>query len=200
MHAVEDVELVTSPVSEAHTDILSPSTLSMVTVRLSDSEPSETVAEPELQHDNVHNTGRTGLSTEEFDFAQTPKSATDPGELEISQSKGMAESRRISAGSSSSEEHDGGAILDIDRSRRGSSSTTSSNSSTRVDWEELEKTEEQEPRAEGSDEVYLHHLNCPAEDSRANLHSPLPFSSLGSNKRITHLRRIQNRVCQSLHL
>lgn len=40
-----------------------------------------------------------------------------------------------------------------DQLRRDSLSTISSEGSTRVDWEELEKTEEQEPRDEGSDEV-----------------------------------------------
>ena len=41
------------------------------------------------------------------------------------------------------------------RSRSDSSATQSSSGSAQVDWDELEKSEEQAPRDEGSDEVHL---------------------------------------------
>lgn len=160
MHTAEDAELVNSSDPETYTDIITPSTISMVTVRLSDSEPSTSLVQPELQQDDLDATSRTRLSVEDIEFARRPKSAMDIGEVQTSHYNGIEESIRTSAISGSSEEHGVGAASDIDpichRSRRGSSSTTSSDSSTRVDWEELEKTEEQEPRDEGSDEVHLH--------------------------------------------
>jgi len=159
MHAAEDVEPVNSREPRAHTDIISPSTTSMVTVRLSDSEPSKPLVEPELEHDDVDATSRTRLSVDDIEFAHPPKSIMDDEEVQTSHDNGIGEPRRTSAISGSSEVHDVGAASVIDpssnRSRRGSSSTTSSASSARVDWDELEKTEEQEPRDETSDEVHL---------------------------------------------
>lgn len=160
VQALENVEHAgSSEEPEAHTDVISSSTISMVTVRLSDSEPSESLVDPELQHNDADATYQTRLSVDDIDFAQHPKSAMDIGEVHTPQHNEMDISRRTSALSGSSEEHGVGVATDTvpsnDRSRRGSSSTISSDSSTRVDWEELEKTEEQESKDEGSDEVLL---------------------------------------------
>ena len=155
MHAAEDVELVNSPKSGAHIDIMSPSTISMVTVRLSDSEPSTLPNKPELQRDD-----------DDHATSQTEHDIESPMDVRTSQHNGSDESRRTSALSGSSKEHGvevvSGTNASSSPSRRGSSSTTSSDSSTRVDWEELEKTEEQESRDEASDEVqsYLMHWPC----------------------------------------
>ena len=160
VHVAEDRALVDSPESETRADITSPSTISMVTVRLSDAEPLPSIVEQEPHDDNGPPTGRTGRSVEENDVAQLPKSAADLDEAQTLGDNGVDRSRRTSMVSANSDEHGVEATSDVgpssDRSRRGSSSTSSSEGSTRVDWEGLEKTEEQEPRDEGSDEVRFH--------------------------------------------
>lgn len=76
-------------------------------------------------------------------------------------------SLQSSISSSSSSSHDG---------------MTSPTSSGSVDWEELEKTEEQEPRDEGTDDVSR--LKATHLRQHAKLYSPLLFSLLAWNKRI----------------
>ena len=80
----------------------------------------------------------------------------------------------------------------IIRSRSDSSGTLSSNGSAQVDWEELEKSEEQAPRDEGSDEVrtcfFVWGLNIVLTKTSQRL-----FSSPDLSKRTTLLQPIRKR-------
>ena len=68
------------------------------------------------------------------------------------------------------------------RSRRSSNRSSGSEDEARVDWEELEKTEEQEQRDEASDEVRTRFI---LTASIADGESPLLFCWPGLNKRTT---------------
>jgi hypothetical protein len=71
-----------------------------------------------------------------------------------------------------------------------SSASSSAPSNTTVDWEELEKTEEQEPRDETTDEVCW--KNCTNFAIGADITSLLPFCWLDWNKRMLRLWATQN--------
>ena len=65
-----------------------------------------------------------------------------------------------------------------------SSTRSSTPSNTTVDWEELEKTEQQEPRDQATDEVCLRSpTNCVTS---TNADSPPPSSWLAWNRRMLH--------------
>lgn len=152
----EETELADSL---THMDSIPLSTDSMVTVRLSDPQPSALLVEPAEvvvpHHEAV--AGRTELGADGIEDAHDLKSATKLMEVQAIDHQEGDVLYRTSAVSGHSKDDSEEVLSAIttssNRSRRSSSSTTSTESSTRVDWEELEKTEEQEPRDEGSDEV-----------------------------------------------
>lgn len=129
---------------------------SMVSVRLSASGPY--LAEVEAQRSNptaahyqtsldnyaveepldeqIHHSDRVGSASAVEDVS------VEPHEYRAS----------IASSSVPSFAEDGESVSTV-RSRSNSSTTASSSNSTHVDWDELERSEEQEPRDEGSDEV-----------------------------------------------
>ena len=125
---------------------------SMVTVRLSEPPPALTVVTGSLRKEHTHTSGEQSSSKRE----ETPDTAAGDGRIE-------EESPRITmmdpngevlspTGSESTSERDV-------ESRRGSDSSEGSEGGG-INWEELEKTEEQEPRDESSDDVSM--LPCPS--------------------------------------
>ena len=132
---------------------------SMVTVRLS----SETA-----NSDKSHPSSFTRTSAAEpvrksirFSFIGGLDGAgisTESDEVAIDDSPGMVsstEENRASLTSISTAHEDDtlASVASTIRSRSDSSGTLSSNGSAQVDWDELDKSEEQAPRDEGSDEV-----------------------------------------------
>ena len=139
-------------------------TNSMVTIRLSDSTiiPSEECAieDSPIDPSTFEDPERPMASQHDVnDTAQEPQgtnthSVSESGILEA-EVKFFQRSHRMSMTSmpSIAEEGDSAHGPTSIRSRSQSSGTISSASSTHVDWEELDKSEEAAPRDEGSDEV-----------------------------------------------
>ena len=130
------------------------STNSMVTVRLSDATISPSMIEAFAQEE--------AAAEEPFyndeSAAEELESAIDRNRNSVSFSEDlnfMEKSYRASTASVPSilDEGNLGSTSGTFRSRSDSSGTFSSAGSAHVDWEELEKSEEQAPRDEGSDEV-----------------------------------------------
>lgn len=157
-HMAPEIELANTVEQPEHNNI-SQSTDSMVTVRLSDVQSSATSVEPaelDLQQQGMD------LVAKEVKDTQELKSTTIAMELHAVEDK-AGDLLDSTFEDSTYSKHDSEEIFSpvtnsSNRSRRSSSSTTSTEGSTRVDWEELERTEEQEPRDEGSDEVGSGHL------------------------------------------
>ena len=138
------------------TDCSSLSTDSMATVRLSASEPY-------LADDAAHRPITTTVHYE-TDLDEYAVEETLDGHINDANQVGIAgavenmsfhsHEHRASIASSSvpsiEEEKESASTI---RSRSNSSTTASSSNSTHVDWDELERSEEQAPRDEGSDEV-----------------------------------------------
>ena len=130
------------------------STASMVTVRLSDAtiSPSmidtSTDKEDVVEEQNYKDEG--ALEAEDLAMDRDRTSVAFSEDLNY-----MERADRASTASMASilEERTLGSTSGTLRSRSDSSGTLSSAGSAQVDWEELEKSEEQEPRDEGSDEV-----------------------------------------------
>lgn len=139
----------TRPPSTKNSDL---PTDSMVTVRLSDA--STTISLSESDEDDA----TVKISADEVVVAEPPP-VEDPEEdatlntdlptLDDSAKVPMWR-RKSSVSTVSLQEDESTATI---RSRSDSSGTLSSHNSAQVDWDELEKSEEQAPRDEGSDEV-----------------------------------------------
>lgn len=138
---------------------------SMVSVRLS-------VSEPYVPEDVAHRPTATAVhyqtNLDEYAVEEPiDQHIDDHDQLEKTGAAEDVSSRthehRASVASSSVPScGDEGASASTVRSRSNSSTTASSSNSTPVDWDELERSEEQEPRDEGSDEVrstYKTHLD-----------------------------------------
>lgn len=74
--------------------------------------------------------------------------------------------------------------------------TVDGDSENEVDWENLEKTEEQEPRGEGSDDV-SHSWQLCGRDIDSHLGSLRHFFWLDWNRRIMHWQPIRNPAYQT---
>ncbi len=132
---------------------------SMVTIRLSDPmiEPSVSVMNPELIIDD--SAGDEISKTEgELDLLGEGESMTSleqigtqscPGEV----NKTSRDNGELTFSTSPIEEESTKSVPQHFRPRSDSSGTFSSVASAQVDWDELDKSEEQAPRDEGSDEV-----------------------------------------------
>lgn len=140
---------------------------SMVTVRLSDSEPltsddtpthKEIVEEEALEMFPVMENEESFAANESYDAVydhQRPMLAEEAKVAQKIHRDSLAALQRESVGSMVSAEDQGSsdAASSTVRSRSDSSGTFSSLGSAHVDWDELDKSEEQAPRDEGSDEV-----------------------------------------------
>lgn len=118
---------------------------SMVTVRLSEPLPNLTV-KTDLPHSVA--AGSRNSVTESEDGDETPSADLLVEETEEDEDE---ESPRITMRDPNGNEVPSSTASAYDGSRRGSDSTEVSGEE--VNWEELEKTEEQEPRDQGSDDV-----------------------------------------------
>jgi hypothetical protein len=121
---------------------------SMVTVRLSEPPPALTVDTSVLRKDHKETIGNGKLEGN-----GTPDSPRGVGETPDEESPRITmmdpNGEELSpTGSESASERNG-------ESRRGSDSSETSMEGGGVNWEELEKTEEKEPRDESSDDVSL---------------------------------------------
>ena len=160
-------------VSPQHNEPSPPSTNSMITVRLSDTmfefpavemayEPvGDDLAGDEMPKPEINQTlikegkSRKRLEHHSFQFLDNDfkKASLGNGDWRASRSINEVESSRSTLGSF--------------RSRSESSGTSSSVASAHVDWDELDKSEEQAPRDECSDEVCFHwtnSINVPISD------------------------------------
>ena len=150
-----------------------PSIDSMVTVRLSDPEPAGAKDTP-THHEIAKEEALEGFSKmddEEHFVAkesnqvtyehQVPMLAEEAKVVQRIRRDSLASMQRESALSmlSAVEEGSSDAASSTIRSRSDSSGTFSSIGSAHVDWDELDKSEEQVPRDEGSDEVWLMNAN-----------------------------------------
>lgn len=137
-------------------DCESVSTDSMVTVRLSDATIS-----PAMIDASTHKEGVVDLANYEDESAlEDEDSIIDRDRNSVSFSEDLNYMQRAHRASTASmpsilEEEALDSTSSTFRSRSDSSGTLSSAGSAHVDWEELEKSEEQAPRDEGSDEVSL---------------------------------------------
>ncbi|SLM33634.1 gtpase activating protein [Lasallia pustulata] len=104
----------------------------------------------------------------------------------------------VASGSMPSMGDEGESVSTV-RSRSNSSTTASSSNSTHVDWDELERSEEQEPRDEGSDESTAFLLarleqenNALATDPKAGLSRPLRNKRHSRPPSIQYLKKLVN--------
>ena len=140
---------------------------SMMTVRLSDSPVAPVLQTPTHDGIQAHNTteeqslgldhGHTQKAREEAP-ASGDRTSAIVDEDEFTLDEDTKELSRDSTASMASIVEDGRSLTTAStiRSRSDSSSTLSSTGSAQVDWDELERSEEQAPRDEGSDEVGSH--------------------------------------------
>lgn len=145
--------------SPPDTDSMPRSTISMVTVRLSDSEPSGQMLESATYDHPIDDPDTCG-DVELAAVGINHPACTLETELEhvgASQARASKVSNRSATIHAHFEDIESVAIPETSRvydsSRRGSTCTTSSEGGTSVNWEGLEKTEEQEAKDDGSDEV-----------------------------------------------
>ena len=115
---------------------------------------------------------------------------SDPDSPEDVSEPDMLEHRQSSASTASIRED---ASLSTTRSRSDSSGTLSSTHSVQVDWVELDRSEEQAPRDEASDEVSTHVLAYQCHSYSLN-HRLLHFYSPGWSRRITAWLQIPKQV------
>jgi len=138
---------------------------SMVTVRLSDPEPEVSIHNEITEEEALEEFPEMG---DEEDFAaktdnqivyehQAPMSPEEAKVVQRIHRDSVTSIQRESVLSMLSAVEEGGSdtASRTIRSRSDSSGTYSSNGSAHVDWDELDKSEEQAPRDEGSDEVRL---------------------------------------------
>lgn len=138
---------------------------SMVTVRLSDPEPDVSKHNETVEEEALEEVTEMG---DEDDFAaktgnqivyehQAPMSPEEAKVVQRIHRDSVTSIQRESVISMLSAVEEGGsdAASGTIRSRSDSSGTYSSIGSAHVDWDELDKSEEQAPRDEGSDEVRL---------------------------------------------
>lgn len=118
-----------APNNHVHTD-------SMVTVPLSDIQSNSEHTQPDWRN---------------LDIPQTPVDSTSPEVLE-DESEEEIKTTPTRDGAKPEVEQDSGANPTRSRSHDGKGQRKSGDRDV-VDWEELDKTEENEPRGEGSDEV-----------------------------------------------
>lgn len=136
---------------------------SMVTVRLSDPEPEVSIHNEVAEEEGLEEFPEMG---DEIDFAakmgkqivyehQAPMSPEEAKVVQRIHRDSVTSIQRDSVLSMLSAVEEGGsdAAARTIRSRSDSSGTYSSMGSAHVDWDELDKSEEQAPRGEGSDEV-----------------------------------------------
>lgn len=131
---------------------------SMVTVRLSKSSLDSTPDPLPKEDIECLETLPDIESTARGESAKQDESAiNDDEEIVVLEDKAvepyMEHRESITSMSSIQEEETLASEQSTIRSRSDSSGTLSSNGSAQVDWDELEKSEEQAPRDEGSDEV-----------------------------------------------
>ena len=153
-----ELERDTRPESAPSTQNRPLPTDSMMTVRLSDTPSLSSEHFPTPDRKSLTDSVRTSVR---FSQPASFKDITPPGDNdeacldEDTEVVHTATSNRASSMSITSiqeEEYLASASSTI-RSRSDSSATASSNGSAQVDWDELERSEEQAPRDEGSDEV-----------------------------------------------
>jgi len=141
------------------------STDSMVTVRLSDPEPEVSIRNEIEEEEALEEFPKMG---DEEDSAakmgnqivyehQAPMLPEEAKVVQRIHRDSLTSAQRGSVVSTLSAVEEGGsdAASRTIRSRSDSSGTYSSSGSAHVDWDELDKSEEQAPRDEGSDEVRL---------------------------------------------
>ena len=132
------------------------STGSVVTVRLSTSEPflSEDSGNQPTTTTVPYLTNLNEYAVEEplDERAEHGNGFETAGVAEDVPVQGHEHGASMASGSMPSMGDEGESVSTV-RSRSNSSTTASSSNSTHVDWDELERSEEQEPRDEGSDEV-----------------------------------------------
>ena len=156
---VEDSTTQAAKIPRQHTDSNPIPTDSMVTVRLSDPTPPSLEGEVTLDCEYTspyYEDEETVIVHDSEPSNEDTIVETDDVE-QVSELAAKTKLHRISTASSSmpsireevESEHSSGTF----HARSNSSGTASSADTTTVDWDELEKTEEQEPRDEGSDEV-----------------------------------------------
>lgn len=177
-----------------HNDRTSLSTDSMVTIRLSDTIFMPDVDAPTCEQlyqgpndvDLLKNDEKRS-SPQVDDIAVD----TEQDEIALEELNQMPKAFRNSRASVKSDGENIAldSMLATFRSRSNSSGTLSSSDSAHVDWDELDKSEEQAPRDEGSDEVYL------IQTYRICLsnifHSQLHFFLQGLNKKTMLLQQIR---------
>lgn len=185
-----------NPHVSEHTDRTPLSTDSMVTVRLSetiflpnaDVSPGDRLLEGPDFVDLPESEGKGSL-TQEDDIAID----TEQDDIFLEDAlKQMPRAGRESTTSLTSigENKRPDSMLTTFRSRSNSSGTFSSSDSAHVDWDELDKSEEQAPRDEGSDEVYFTQMytkNFHSDSAHRQLH----FFLQGLSKKIMLLQQIQ---------
>lgn len=149
---------------------------SMISVRLSDS--SSTVASERVEETRAITTNSVRKSIR---FSTPPTVEESVIEVEddlpvMEEQADMPEDHHVRASMITVDSiHEDDSTLSrhsTNRSRSDSSGTLSSNDSAQVDWDELDRSEEQAPRDEGSDEVG----KTPLGVSNANLHLRPPHS------------------------
>ena len=177
-----------------HNDRTPLSTDSMVTIRLSDTIFMPDVEAPTCEQLYQGPNGVDLLKNDEN--RSSPKVddiAVDTEQDEIALEDALNQTPEAHSDSRASIKSDGenkvlDSMLTTFRSRSNSSGTLSSSGSAHVDWDELDKSEEQAPRDEGSDEVYLiqTYRSC-----QSNIfHSQLHFFLQGLNKKTMLLQQI----------
>ena len=173
---------------------------SMVTVTLSDSPVASTLETSSHDHTKMKPVAHGHeLPVSPGQYATLPEDSVPTADEDAvifeKDTNGISRQSTISMAGGVEHERSVSASSTI-RSRSDSSGTLSSTGSAQVDWDELEKSEEQAPRDEGSDEVDLPYIRF-KDLARANLAFSQPrSSSLDLNKRIMHWQRIQRRPWQ----
>lgn len=128
---------------------------SMVSVRLSDPTVASVLEKTPRAQDYVAPVAHNTLAGHEETLLNPSESISDSQEDAITLEEETKDMARDSVASTTSvfEDEPSMATSGTIRSRSDTSGSFSSDSSAQVDWEELERSEEQAPRDEGSDEV-----------------------------------------------
>lgn len=159
MEAVEETECLPSSFHGRHRSTSTISgplpTDSMVTVRLSDPPISLAQEDAPPADDHVNSLVQNMPEKEEETASRPAECITDANENAIVLEDEIENTAKESIASTTSIDNDEPSIPTSEtlRSRSDTSGSFSSTNSAQVDWEQLEKNEEQAPRDEGSDEV-----------------------------------------------
>lgn len=156
---MDEIESATSVLSSRHPSAATVSsplpTDSMVTVGLPDPPVASPSISPLQAEDHVALSAEEDSETQKETSSLHMDTIANTNENAVSTNRGLRDDDRISTFSLNSvvEEEQSICTSHTIRSRSNTSGSFSSNGSAQVDWDELEKSEEQAPRDEGSDEV-----------------------------------------------